>query len=93
MNILHLISYGNDNFKNSKVRLFNECIESKFFHNINIYNYNDLDTNFVHDFEKIFRYPRGNGYWIWKPYLIKKKIGGNKRWRNCNIFRCWLYFK
>ena len=40
MNILHLISYGNDNFKNSKVRLFNECIESKFFHNINIYNMN-----------------------------------------------------
>ena len=74
MNILHLISYGNDNFKNSKVRLFDECIESKFFHNINIYNYNDLDTNFVHDFEKIFRYPRGNGYWIWKPYLIKKKL-------------------
>ena len=31
---IHMISYGNEKFKNSKKRIFNEGINSKFFYSI-----------------------------------------------------------
>lgn len=43
----------------------NNCID-----NIKAYNPTSLDTAFVQKNKKILSLPRGNGYWLWKPYII-----------------------
>lgn len=34
----------------------------------------DIDENFRKENEHIFKYKRGYGYWIWKPYFILKEL-------------------
>lgn len=36
------------------------------------YGPNDLDPAFVEENKEILNKPRGAGYWLWKPYIIKK---------------------
>ena len=36
------------------------------------YGPDDLDTEFVEENKEILSMPRGGGYWLWKPYIIKK---------------------
>lgn len=71
---IHLISYGNDKFKNSKQRIYNEAINSKWFDSVNVYGPEILDASFKSKFEHVLKQPRGGGYWIWKSYIIKKKL-------------------
>ena len=39
---IHLITYGNDKFKNAKQRIHNEAINSGWFDTINIYGPENL---------------------------------------------------
>lgn len=34
----------------------------------------DIDTDYYTKNRRIFSFPRGAGYWIWKPYIIKKYL-------------------
>lgn len=34
----------------------------------------DIEDNFLTKNKKIFSCPRGAGYWLWKPYVIKKYL-------------------
>lgn len=36
------------------------------------YGPDDLDPEFVEENKEILTKPRGGGYWLWKPYIIKK---------------------
>lgn len=36
------------------------------------YGPDDLDPEFVEENKEILSKPRGGGYWLWKPYIIKK---------------------
>jgi hypothetical protein len=72
--MIHLITYGNNNFDNAKKRLCNEAKNSGWFDTITTYGPEDLDIEFKHNFKNILNINKGGGYWIWKPYIIKKQL-------------------
>lgn len=39
-----------------------------------LYEPKDIDASFKKSHEDIFRYEKGNGYWLWKPYVILKTL-------------------
>ena len=49
---IHMISYGNEKFKNSKKRIFNEGINSKFFYSIEVLGPENLDIEFKSKFNR-----------------------------------------
>jgi len=72
--MIHLITYGNNYYNNSKKRLYNEALSSGWFNTITLYGPEDLDDEFTLNFKDILRQQKGGGYWIWKPYIIKKHL-------------------
>ena len=38
------------------------------------YNYSDIDDEFKEKNKHILEQPRGAGFWLWKPYIIKKTL-------------------
>jgi hypothetical protein len=73
----HFITYGNHKFTNSLHRICKEAEEFAEFETITGYSETDLraDTDFWEKHgEFIEQNPRGGGYWVWKPYLIQKKL-------------------
>ena len=71
---VYLITYGNEKFYNSKKRLQNEANSTGWFDNITIYGPEDLDNDFREKNKNILNQNRGNGYWMWKSYIIKKHL-------------------
>ena len=74
---IHFIAYGNARFSNSLQRICREASDSEEFETITGYSETDLraDTDFWEKHgEFIEQNPRGGGYWVWKPYLIQKKL-------------------
>lgn len=71
---IHLLSYGNHYYENKREDLRQTALKSKFFTEVKVFGFEDLDFLFVKHFAEIFKYIRGGGYWIWKPYLIKKML-------------------
>lgn len=68
----HLVVYGTDNYKSA----INSLIESgsKFFDKIHRFGPQDIDKNFQQKNNHILNLRRGAGYWLWKPYFIKKVL-------------------
>ena len=78
--MIHLITYGNDNFKLSKKRIFKEAQRTEWFDSIKVFGPEDLSDKFKLDNKNILEQHRGGGYWIWKIYIIKttlEKINDN----------------
>lgn len=71
---IHLISYGDNNFKNAKKRVNNEGINSEWFDTTTICGPENLSEEFKHEFNDILKKPRGAGYWIWKFDIIKQEL-------------------
>lgn len=71
---IHLISYGNGNYKRQRESLKEVALKSSFFDEVVVFSDEDLDSLFIKHFMDIFNYGKGGGYWIWKPYLIKKVL-------------------
>jgi hypothetical protein len=71
---IHLITYGNDKFRNAKQRINNEAINSRWFDTIEVYSPDILDDSFKMKFNDILKQPRIAGYGVWRPYIIKKKL-------------------
>jgi hypothetical protein len=70
---IHIITFGDEKYNNTKLRFKNEAKESKFFNSIQLYSPTDFDNDFEHiNFVKNNK--RGYGYWIWKLYFILKKL-------------------
>lgn len=74
MNNIHFITYGNNNFYNSKIRLCNEVIKTGWFNTVSSYGPDDLSDEFKKKFKYILSQKRIAGYGIWRPYIIKKKL-------------------
>ena len=80
MSKIHLITYGNDTFKNSKMRLYNQAINlshpssSPWFDTISLYGPEALSQEFRNKFSHILNQSRIGGYGIWRPYIIKQKL-------------------
>jgi hypothetical protein len=74
---VHFITFGTNNYKNALARIENEAINMNIFNSITIYNEDTLknDDYFWNKHSSfIINNKRGYGYWLWKPYLILKKL-------------------
>ena len=70
---LHFVSFGDDKYIRTKMRLKHQAGQSLFFSSINIFGPSDLGSDFAH-FDFIRNNPRGYGYWIWKLYFILRVL-------------------
>ena len=70
----HFICYSNYVFEKHRKVLINQCKNSNWFDNCDEFEPNDLDNDFKTNFQHILKETKGGGYWIWKPYIIKKKL-------------------
>ena len=70
---IHFITYANEVYKKASFRLCNEAKDTNWFDSITNYSPIDLDDNFKEKFKNLLN-KRGAGYWIWKSYIIKKKL-------------------
>ena len=69
---IHLISYGNNGYINQKKVLEKTAISSLLFDTVTVYSPGDLDRTFLQQFHHLIFQHKGGGYWMWKPYLIKR---------------------
>lgn len=71
---LYLSTFGNRNFHGSLKRIANEAEQFGFYkEHIFAYDECDLEQQFI-EHNPCFKYARGFGYWIWKPYFILKSL-------------------
>jgi hypothetical protein len=70
---IHFFSYGDDKYKNSKLRIKQEA-NNMGFDVISVYGIEDIEQEFLQKTRPFIDSPRGAGYWIWKPYFMKKKF-------------------
>ncbi|MFM9151545.1 MAG: hypothetical protein ACKOPU_04635 [Candidatus Planktophila sp.] len=79
---LHLFTFAADNrmggirYKLAAEYVKSDAEEFNLFDSITIKGEDDLitDDNFQDHIPFVIQNPRGFGYWIWKPYLILKKL-------------------
>tara|TARA_B100000989_G_scaffold201606_1_gene152536 strand:- start:434 stop:1333 length:900 start_codon:yes stop_codon:yes gene_type:complete len=73
-NKIILLSFASNDLKKSIFRFKKQAQETKFYDRIRIITYADLDTNFKLTLKKLLLdgKKRGFGYFMWKPYLVKK---------------------
>ncbi len=69
-----LLNYANNVFKKSQKLNSKTAKYIGLFDEIRSYNPKDIDLNFRKINKKILSQKRGNGYWLWKPYFIKKVL-------------------
>jgi len=77
MNTLITFGAGGQQYKDALTRLVNQALSIGNFDEIKAFTDTDLqsDQNFWNKHsEFIQKNPRGYGYWLWKPYLIKKTM-------------------
>ena len=72
--MIHFITYSNNVFQKAKERLCREAETTNWFDSITPYGPDDLDDDFKIKFKDILKKGRGGGYWIWKAYIIHKKL-------------------
>lgn len=70
----HLISYGDEKYASQKEFFKETALASGFFDEIMIYGPQDIDAIFYEQFQIFLNQHKGGGFWIWKPYLIKKVL-------------------
>jgi len=75
----HFITFGagTQNYYDAVARLQNQAANIDLFDTITTYNEKDLQTDgnfWTKHGEFIETNKRGYGYWLWKPYLIKKTV-------------------
>ena len=77
MTRMHFITYANYRYTNSLQRICGEAEEFREFDTVTGYTETDLrsDTDFWGKHGNFIEHNcRGGGYWIWKPYLIQKRL-------------------
>ncbi len=67
-----LITYGNERFYSSLTQLKKMAEATPFFDKIIVYTDKDLPHNILS--HNLLQDTRGGGYWLWKPYIIKKTL-------------------
>lgn len=71
---VHLITFGSKEFTMSaRVLEMNAALVSSFA-SVNVYGISDIDHDFILRNASLMANPRGHGYWIWKPYVILKRL-------------------
>lgn len=68
------ISYGNERYKSSLQFLQKSALEVAKVDEFYAYGPNNIDKEFKEKNKDILSRPRGNGYWLWKPYFLLKTL-------------------
>lgn len=71
MNSTFFISYGDNNYIQSRKRIQLEATNMGF-DNVNVYSPQDISELFRAQTMPFISYPRGGGYWLWKSFLLKQ---------------------
>jgi hypothetical protein len=73
--IISFISYGNDNFRESKKRILQEANDMGCFNGqIKVYSPDDLSQDFKNKVGYVLNESRGGGYMTWKPFIINDML-------------------
>lgn len=72
--MIHLITYADKKYEKAKYRIIKEAKDTKWFNTIKGYSPDDLSDDFKEKNKEILSFKRGAGYWIWKYYIIKKRL-------------------
>ena len=67
------INYANGRYLKAQQYCSQSAKEAGFDEVIS-YSINDIDSNFIEKNKSILNQSRGAGYWLWKPYFIKKTL-------------------
>lgn len=68
------INYADNNFKESQKYNTKTAYKRGKFDKVIEYGPSDIDEEFYKTHKKILTQNRGGGYWLWKPYIIKKTL-------------------
>ncbi len=71
--IVH-INYSNEIYYKSQLRNTQTALEVGQFDKSIPYSPKDIDRGFYKKNKHILQLKRGNGYWLWKPYIVKKTL-------------------
>ena len=69
-----LINYADKGYVNSRKQLKESALNIGGLDEVIEYNSNDIDEEFKKKNKRHFENTRGAGLWLWKPYLILKKL-------------------
>lgn len=69
-----LINYANKSFRKSQKLNSQTGKKEGLFDKVISYKPTDIDKDFAKKNIEILKQKRGNGYWLWKPYFIKKTL-------------------
>ena len=69
-----LINYANKIYRKSQKLNSKTGLEIGMFDKVISYMPEDIDNEFYQKNKKILNQKIGNGYWLWKPYFIKKSL-------------------
>lgn len=69
------ITFADRNLAPTLNAIKKEAKESMFFDIIRVYDDHTFDKQYWKTYESFYKgNPRGFGYWIWKPYIIKREL-------------------
>ena len=71
--MIYFISYGNQNYKNSKDRIRQEA-HNMGFDSVKIFGPENISEDFVRKTYPYISHPRGAGYWLWKAFFLKNTL-------------------
>ena len=70
----YLITYGDENYV-SQLEFFKEtAIASSFFDELRIFGPKDIGPEFADQVGETLQVSKGGGFWLWKPYFIKRML-------------------
>lgn len=69
-----LISFGDGEVHQANQNFLMSKAINKGFTYIGAYGKKDIDPAYFEKHKAILEQPRGAGYWLWKPYIIKKTL-------------------
>jgi hypothetical protein len=70
----YLVNYSDKTHKNSQKENTNSALSIGGFNEVFSFNFKDLGEEFVSENKTIMSQSRGAGYWMWKPFVIKKAL-------------------
>lgn len=74
----YFISYGDDRYKDARVRIGLQARESGMFDNITIFAREDIAEDYMAELKEPLSRKRGGGYWLWKFHFIKRTLSHMK---------------
>ncbi len=72
--MLVLVNYSNKAFRKSQILNSETGIKIGRFDRVLSYTPDVIDQEFYEKHRHILSLKRGNGYWLWKPYILKKAL-------------------